>query len=193
MDRRRLTALVPALPAALLAAAGEERRPAGEVLRELVEHLVDAACRSALGGRRLTSGRGRRAVERAWLLALTADDPGVAHVDIGELQLLAKELERWHRSGQQATPLRAAFRLEPPPPTVRADNADIPHDGDVATEPGWRLEFTLQATDDPSLIVPAAEIWTSEETLRFLDRTLEAPEERLLGDLGRAARLYTRR
>jgi superfamily II DNA or RNA helicase len=195
-DRRRLTALAPALPPVLLAAAGEERRPAGEVLREIVEQLVDAACRGALAGRRLTTGRARRGVERAWLVALTADDAGVAYADVGELQLLAKELERWHRSGQQATPLRAAFRLEPPPPTVRADDADVPHDADVShdadvtTEPGWRLEFTLQATDDPSLIVPAAEIWTSEETLRFLDRTLEAPEERLLGDLGRAARLY---
>ncbi len=179
-ERRRLAALVPALPPALLAAADEDRRPPGTVLRELVEQFVDAACRNALAGRRLTDARGRRRVESAWLLALTAADPAVSYPDVGELQLLAKELTAWHRSGQQATPLRAAFRLTPPGP-----------DGEVADRPQpWRLEFTLQATDDPSLIVPAAEIWTSEETLRFLDRTLEAPEERLLGDLGRAARLY---
>jgi superfamily II DNA or RNA helicase len=195
-ERHRLAALVPALPPVLLAAADEDRRPVGGVLRELVEQLVDAACRTALAGQRLTSAP--RRVETAWLRALTAADPGVSHPDVGELQLLAKELAAWHRSGQQATPLRAAFRLTPPP-IVETSPVDAGSELDLDPEPGgevedppepWRLEFTLQATDDPSLIVPAAEIWTSEETLRFLDRTLEAPEERLLGDLGRAARLY---
>jgi SNF2 family DNA or RNA helicase len=38
--------------------------------------------------------------------------------------------------------------------------------------------------------VVAADVWNSERTLRFLDRALEAPEERLLADLGRASRLY---
>ncbi|MEX1162538.1 MAG: SNF2 helicase-associated domain-containing protein, partial [Nitriliruptor sp.] len=196
VERHRLAALVPALPPALLAAADEDQRAPGTVLRELVEQLVDAACRNALAGQRLTSARGRRRVETAWLLALTASDPAVVHPDVGELQLLAKELAAWHRSGQRATPLRAAFRLSPPPVVV-PDPTDLASDGDpglageVAEEAQpWRLEFTLQAMDDPSLIVPAAEIWTSEETLRFLDRTFEAPEERLLGDLGRAARLY---
>ena len=62
------------------------------------------------------------------------------------------------------------------------------------TEPGdqeWRLEYLLQATDDPSLLVPAGEVWRQRgATARFLDRRLDHPQERLLAGLGRAARLF---
>ena len=187
-ERRRLATLVPELPPALLAAVGEERRPPGSVLRELLELFVDAACRQALGRRRLVDGRGRRTVERVWLRALTSDDPRVVHPDGGSLHLLAKELDAWHRSGERTAPLRLAFRLTAPPDTP-ADLAADDANGDVATEP-WQLEFVLQGTDDPSLLVPATEVWDSEETASFLDRTLEAPDQRLLEDLGRAMRLY---
>src|SRR5690606_8166755 len=137
-ERRRLATLVPALPPALLAAADEDRRPAGAVLREVREQLVGAACRAARVGRRPTPARGGRGVEAAWLGALTAADRVVAHADSGELQLLAKELEAWHRSGQRSAPLRAAFRLQPPAAPTVSD-----HDPAVAREsdgelPGWR-------------------------------------------------------
>jgi len=210
-ERRRLASLVSALPPALLAAAEEERRTPGTVLREMVEGFVDAACRDALGGERLVRAgrRARRPVEVSWLLALTGDDPVVEDADPGELQLLSKELAAWHDSGATATPLRVAFRLatpalpEPDPHAVLDANPHAagpgahpepdsapPDPGDGAPSSSWRLEFALQAVDDPSLIVPAAEVWSSEETARFLDRTLESPEERLLADLGRAMRLY---
>ena len=55
----------------------------------------------------------------------------------------------------------------------------------------WTLQFLLQAADDPSLIVPAERVW--EETgdaLSAFSRRLERPQERLLADLGRAARLF---
>ena len=210
-ERRRLASLVSALPPALLAAAEEERRTPGTVLREMVEGFVDAACRDALGGERLVRAgrRARRPVEVSWLLALTGDDPVIVDADPGELQLLSKELAAWHDSGETATPLRVAFRLatpalpEPDPRTAldadrevadpgdHLDGDSAPLDaGDGAPSSPWRLEFALQAVDDPSLLVPAAEVWSSEETARFLDRTLESPEERLLADLGRAVRLY---
>jgi hypothetical protein len=198
-EQRRLAGLTAALPPVLLAAAGEERRAPGTVLRELVEQLVDAGCRRALGRRRLVDGRGRRTVERAWLRALTGDEAAVVHPDGGGLQLLAKQLEEWHQSGERPSPLRVAFRLVAPAATADVDTDADAGDGhdpgddrassDDEEQDGWRLEFVLQATDDPSLLVPAAEVWGSPETARFLGRTLEAPEERLLADLGRAMRL----
>src|SRR6266511_2754114 len=54
----------------------------------------------------------------------------------------------------------------------------------------WRLEFLLQATDEPSLLVPAAEVWRAAGTLSVLARRVEQPQELLLTDLGRAIRLY---
>ena len=213
-ERRRLEPLAAALPAALLAAAEEERRTPGTVLRELIEQLVDAASRDTLDGGRLVriGRRARRPVEMSWMLALTGDDPVIVGADGDELQLLAKELDAWHRSGETAAPLRIAFRLVPPSaaePVPIAERAPVtelpgpdadeldPYAGPIGAGPTdvdptapWRLEYALQATDDLSLLVSAAEVWGSQETAGFLDRTLEAPEERLLEDLGRAVRLY---
>ena len=56
---------------------------------------------------------------------------------------------------------------------------------------GWQLHFLLQARDDPSLIVPAKEVWQSgNATLQALGRTFTNPQEKLLAGLGYAARLF---
>ncbi|MFC7279779.1 DEAD/DEAH box helicase [Paractinoplanes rhizophilus] len=52
----------------------------------------------------------------------------------------------------------------------------------------WLLEFLLQAVDEPSALVTAADIWRDEYAP--LRRWTRHPQERLLGGLGRAARLY---
>src|SRR5581483_9161430 len=55
----------------------------------------------------------------------------------------------------------------------------------------WTLEYLLQANDDPSLLVPAGAVWRERgSTARFLSRRLDQPQERLLGWLGQASRLY---
>jgi SNF2 family DNA or RNA helicase len=58
---------------------------------------------------------------------------------------------------------------------------------DEETEPGWRLEFLLQSIADPSLLIPAEQTWADDGTLR---RWLPRPQELLLGELGRASRIY---
>ncbi len=68
-----------------------------------------------------------------------------------------------------------------------------PADGAPAADgPGgvWRLEFLLQATDEPSLLVGAADVWQAGRSLRAFRRRVDEPQERLLADLGRASRLY---
>ncbi|HET7247508.1 MAG TPA: DEAD/DEAH box helicase [Streptosporangiaceae bacterium] len=54
-------------------------------------------------------------------------------------------------------------------------------------EPGWRLEFLLQSIADPSLLIPAEQTWADDGTL---SRWLPRPQELLLGELGRASRIY---
>src|SRR5215472_14964810 len=54
-------------------------------------------------------------------------------------------------------------------------------------EPGWRLEFLLQSIADPSLLIPAEQTWSDDGTL---SRWLPRPQELLLGELGRASRIY---
>jgi SNF2 family DNA or RNA helicase len=50
------------------------------------------------------------------------------------------------------------------------------------------LEFLLQAIDEPTALVPAADVWSDRSAP--LRRWTSHPQERLLAGLGRAARLY---
>src|SRR6266545_4423383 len=198
-DAERLRALATAMPPACRAEqtgmALEGRRSAA-LLGGVLDALADAATRRALAGVAATVGarpggsatwpslpprRGRRgaaadlAVE-AWLEALASDD-GRFDANAAHLAGLREALDAWLRSASAAAgPLRTCFRLVEPP-------EDQP-------KRRWRLEFLLQASDEPSLLVPAAEVWRAAGTLNTLARRVEQPQELLLTDLGRAIRLY---
>jgi SNF2 family DNA or RNA helicase len=79
--------------------------------------------------------------------------------------------------------VRVAFRLEAP--------AQQAKQGRKQSEVTWQLHYLLQARDDPSLLVPAAEVWKSRSSvLSALDRHFNRPQERLLTGLGYAARFF---
>src|SRR5207247_2203910 len=62
-----------------------------------------------------------------------------------------------------------------------------PEDGNL----DWSLHYVLQASDDPSLIVEAAQVWRARgRTLKYLEHRFEQPQEKLLEALGLAARLF---
>jgi superfamily II DNA or RNA helicase len=72
-------------------------------------------------------------------------------------------------------PLQACFRLELPE-----------EDGDL-----FKLRFLLQSREDPSLLVPAAEIWRPRRSTRSLLRRLSRnPRWALIDELRRAARIF---
>ncbi len=106
---------------------------------------------------------------------------------------------------------RTCFRLESPPDPADAEVSEDPADpvdqADPAVPAGsvqpiaatdsdpdadiWTLHYYLQAADDPSVLVPAAKVWGERSgLLRFLGRRFENPQERLLADLGQAARYF---
>jgi SNF2 family DNA or RNA helicase len=153
--------------------------------------LVDAAAREALpAGLALVPPRRGRLPARlpaaeAWLMALTRSD-GRFDADPGELSALARALAPWEDIGTGRTgPARATFRLaevteEPDDALFGAAEPGVP-------EPGWRLEFLLQSIADPSLLIPSEQTWADDGTL---SRWLPRPQELLLGELGRASRIY---
>ncbi|MET8263652.1 SNF2-related protein [Micromonospora arida] len=82
---------------------------------------------------------------------------------------------------------------------VPADDAPVPVPVDGASVPvpvgsigagRWRLEFGLQAADEPGLHVDAGEIWRAPQTLGGLVGRTTSPQETLLAELGRASRLW---
>lgn len=185
-DVLALQALVSAMPPVCRAQPGlpdpHELTMAG------LTALVDASARARLPGITLVpTRRGRRPrqlpAEEAWLAALTATDSRF-DADPAGLERLESSLAPWDEVGVgRAGAARATFRLGEVEP-------EVGHDLDAPDTPArWRLEFLLQATADPSLLVPADQAWTDAGGLR---RWLDDPHEVLLRELGRASRVYPR-
>jgi SNF2 family DNA or RNA helicase len=190
----------------------------GPLLAEMLDALADTAVRTRLPGALLPARRGRRparigAAERM-LLALTAPQPILEVADATderEARDLAAAFAHWLASA--ALPggsVRTCFRLvEPPADGAEAEEAPVPGGavpgdavpgGAVPAVPGgegdpgaWRVEFSLQSADDPSLMLPAADVWTGAGygwLVGALAQDTGHPEEELLTGLGTAARLF---
>ena len=182
--------VVAAMPPACRAESGTPDN-ARDLVTDALQALTDAAVRE-----RLASGidlvpqrRGRRparlpAVE-TWLAALTAAD-GRFDADEHEITALERQLRPWAEVGTGSVgPARATFRLSDTEPQISLD--EIGGAGEPVGTPGWRLEFLLQSTQDPSLLVPAPQAWADDGSL---GRWLGRPQELLLAELGRASRVY---
>jgi superfamily II DNA or RNA helicase len=182
-DAERVRMLVAAMPPLVRAelSCSEEGSAPEAVVGDLLGAVVDACVRSFLAdglvGRRARrrSKRGLPVVE-AWLAALTDADPALGADEL-QLAALAEQLEEWRQAGERYAEhrtFRTCFRLCEP---------------DELAE--WRVEILLQAKDDPSVLVPAEEVWSSNGSgLRALGRRIADPQERLLGGLGHALRLW---
>jgi hypothetical protein len=65
------------------------------------------------------------------------------------------------------------------------------HVAETRTSQQFTLRFLLQSPDDPSLLVPAHEVWAARgRSLQKLGRAFREPQESLLEALGRASRLF---
>jgi SNF2-related domain/SNF2 Helicase protein/Helicase conserved C-terminal domain len=144
------------------------------VVAAALDALVDAAARLAMAGARTVTGAGEPAtpVDR-WLAALSGPHRTFTATP-DEVADLAKGLAVWQRDAMTGR-VRAFFRLAEP-----RDDAE-------GAEDHWRLDFALQATDQPSLLVDAERIWAEGTSL---ESYLDDPQETLLTELGRASRLY---
>ncbi len=146
------------------------------LVRAYVDAVVDALVRAETGGPTLpaTGTKSSDWIDR-WQRALTGRERDFESRGFGE-RSVTDDVERW--SAPALGPrdrLRACFRLELPE-----------RDGEA-----FRLRLLLQSPDDPSLLVPAAEVWnTKGRRLEKLGRAFRDPQESLLEALGRAVRLF---
>ncbi|MBP7149706.1 MAG: DEAD/DEAH box helicase, partial [Acidobacteria bacterium] len=175
--RRKAAASAPAPPPAPAPApAGPRAWAPDALLRAFLDATADVLARAANPPRE--AERAPRAERRPWerrlAAALTGPDPFFAPAGFEERTLLA-DLHAWARPalGTDARAARPCLRLELP-----ADAGPLP------------LRFFLQAPDDPSLLVPAADVWRGGRRVPRLAASLQAPEEQLLRGLGTAARLF---
>ncbi len=198
-DAERLAALVRGMPPACRALYRERDVTAGRVdaqpaaaraqivVQSFIERLVNSAVREWSGEEApeaRSNGRGP-AVASAWWRALWAEED---EVDVPPTR--QRELTRFYQAWQSWTyqeepsadcTFRLCFLLEPP---------EYDDETSRVITPSWTLRYFLQARDDPSLLVPAAEVWRERgNVLSYLNHRFDRPQEKLLEGLGRAARL----
>ena len=185
----RAELLQRAMPAVVAAHRRCDESPA--IVRELLAVMVDACARDLLDEE---GDAPRESPVDAWLAALAAADPTVTG-NPWELAALAERIDAWWTKAERYAAqrmFRTCFRLVPPgdpdddEQAVGAQTAGDQSDPDAP----WRVEILLQSKEDPSVLVPAADVWAHSERLTALGRMLENPQERLLGGLGHALRLW---
>src|SRR5438093_1065346 len=158
------------------------------LLRAFLDATADALVRAAASRAPARASRRKDAPvswERRFAAALTGPDAAFASDGFRERTLLA-ELDAWARPalGTEPGAPRACFRLDLPD----AQGAQ-PRRGHAAD--AFPLRFFLQAADDPSLLVPAGEVFGGRgQALRRLGRAFHAAEEHLLRALAVGARLF---
>src|SRR5215468_25480 len=176
-DAQRARELAAAMPPLCRAA---DDVPAGVALAGALDALADSAARTRLQVPLLPARQGRRPArielpERT-VAALTAPDariPVETPEDVAEARALAAALAAWLAGAQLPVgPVRTCFRLVEPP-----------EDGAC-----WRVEFALQSAEDPSLMLPAGDVWAGAG-FGWLAGDAH-PDEELLAGLGTAARLF---
>ena len=194
-DATRFEQLVLGMPSACRAVVQEREldrdlQHSGAAPRQLLEsfvsELLDQAVRSwgAPAGRRQSrparsSGAGSE-LSRNWWRGLLGEsgELRVSQRHHGELNRFYQAWKGWttRTATHEGASFRICFRLEPP-----NIDAGVQH---------WRLAYFLQATDDPSLLVPAWEVWRERgNALSYLNRRFDNPQEKLLEGLGVAADL----
>jgi non-specific serine/threonine protein kinase len=162
-------------PGSLVASYPVDADRSGAAVRMIAaatDALVDAAVRAHLGP------APRRRGTATFRTALVGADPYFA-ATAEDLRSLEEALADWQREVTHGGAVRACFRLLEPEEA-----------GQDPSEAAWRVDFALQSTEEPSLVVDATQVWRAKGALRALARHVPDPQETLLAELGRAVRLY---
>lgn len=215
-DVERLKLLEASMPPACRALNG--RIPPGQLLVGVLQCIIDALIRKFIAGDKPRSAGsdvygetlgGDRDIATTWFGALFGANPEVRPRTKKHLEKLASELGEWSEAvinpdEQGGTKFITCLKLEPP--VLQENGSDAEDDNDnlhyrsALKKTKWQLRYLLQASDDPSFLIEADRVWANAAgkggsdrkiiTTRYIDRRFSHPQDRLLGDLAAAARLF---
>ena len=180
-DRDHLLTFAQCLPPVCRSVA-LERAPSPQMLvTSFVDRAVDSFLRQNIPPADILPphrGRPPKTVPLAqrFLQALCSETPSLKATP-EELKILSQGMHSWLSVLYPVAdvPFRTCFRLDPPP----------------SGQDNWMVRFFLQARDDRSLLIPANDVWkTRKSAITLLEKRLKNPQEQLLADLGRAARIF---
>lgn len=185
-DQSRLNQFVKQMPPACRTyqlnpspAAPASLPTAQSLLFDFLNQTIDAQVRAIALTQPLPSGPFPKDMPlREWLQALGAIEP--FNSDPENLQRLQVILSTWtapleRQLTQPFNSFRTCFVLDTP----------------EAGQKNWALNYFLQATDDPEVLIPAAAVWSQPVAQwHYQERIIDQPQETLLAGLGLASRLY---
>lgn len=201
-----LTRLCKAMPPVLRSVVYQDNSlNSGEIVSSFVKNTVDNLARISIQKSAYIDEQatGFESVHDAWIASLKSGSPKMLFGDSGKkrkgrkktkksgndlteisdnsaLETFLKQISEWKRPLHIASggTFRTCFRLEEP-------------NGEGMENGNWHLQYLLQALDDPSLIVPAGQVWQEKGKIAtFLNRKFDNPQERLLSSLGRATSIF---
>nr|MDJ0517153.1 SNF2 helicase-associated domain-containing protein [Trichodesmium sp. MO_231.B1] len=148
-----------------------------EIIQDLLKNIIDTQIRQLSAGTPTETTSLNPSI-RQWLKSLL----GKSNLKLPaakETQQIQRILENWKSPLQeyQATEKKfiTCFRLHSPSNNYKQ----------------WKLEYCLQAVDNPEFFVDAKTIWENPvASLNYQGQTIKLPQETLLKGLGLASRIY---
>jgi len=204
-DAGRMAKISTAMPSAARALSNDGANllaiPSSEIVSSFIRMVVDHLVRTSEEGIDVPrpAARKRRketfgSIHDQWLHALRSAD-GAMEGDAAELERFAAQLAEWRRpvSVADRAPFRLCFRLDEPAPGQHdADFGAVEFSGGHGNGE-WRVQYLLQAVDDPSLFIPAADAWVEKsKSSKILKSRGFRAREYLLSTLGQAAAICPR-
>jgi SNF2 family DNA or RNA helicase len=187
----RVATLIGAMPASARAAEDRLAHDAWGVTYGFLAGVVDAECREPLMRESFADALDGREPAKDAHVALLSGLLG-AGTAVGGAPAMRQELSRrvrlWVSVLEDRGPSsqwRLLLRLAEP---VIVGTAEPEPDA-----PAWRVSFHLQSVDRASLVLDAEDVWlVPGESVTIMGKRIDRPQDLLLGELGRASRLYRR-
>jgi superfamily II DNA or RNA helicase len=177
-DAVALRALIAATPP-VGRAEHTEPDPAA-LVTDALRSLVDAAVRDRLAAAgHATESDGLEGPFGSWLHALKSADDRIGQAP-GRMGIVAEGIAAWDAvTDTDLTEGTVCVRLDEVPTLYGPVDDPDDQTGDGTK---WQLRFLLRSTADPSLLLPAEDVWSGKAGARFTD-----PEGLFAAELGRAA------
>ncbi|CAJ35100.1 DEAD/DEAH box helicase [Methanocella arvoryzae] len=177
-DRKHYASLENSMPLACIAVSGKagiyNRK---EALDLFINTALDTFIRDQIA--LPADSRMTNLLSQAWLDSLGTGES--IRLSAPEMKKLKDSAGRWtsRMKTESKQALKTCFILEPPAPDTEYPEAP------------WNLRYCLQASDDPSLVIPAETVWKElKKTLKYLNKRYDNPQEQLLQDLGKAMQMF---